>query len=372
MNLNIENMVTNNSVNTLHQFTLLEEGLTFDDVLLIPQYSDIEHRSEVTLSTKILPQVSLELPYVSANMDTVTDHRMAFAMASHGATGILHRYLTVEEMLLEVQAYRALFQEHGIKEKPFIVSIGVHDPERVEAAYAAGIRNFCIDVAHGHHALVKKKINELRKQYGYEVGIIAGNVASYEATKDLFDWGADCVKVGIGPGSVCTTRIKTGSGYPQLSAVVAASRAKHDFLRNNPNREAYIIADGGIKVYGDITKALAAGADAVMMGSIFSGCKETPGTVWRNENEEMTKSYRGMASAPAQSDFGIENINEEGVALTVKYKGSVRHIIGRMSKGVRSGLSYSGARTITELQKKARFVRVSYSSYLEGKAHKSK
>jgi IMP dehydrogenase len=358
------------SVTTTSQLLNLEEGFTFDDVLLIPQYSDIEHRSEVTLATKILPNLNLELPYVSANMDTVTDHRMAFTMASHGACGILHRYLTIDEMIDEIKSYRKLFVENSIPEQPMIVSIGVHDSERVLAAYEFGVKNFCIDVAHGHHALVKKKIRELRDKFGSDIGIIAGNVASYQGAFDLFNWGADCIKVGIGPGSVCTTRIKTGSGYPQLSALVWASKAKKDFLALNPGKEVFIIADGGIKVYGDITKALAAGADAVMMGSIFSGCKETPGTVWRNENEEMTKSYRGMASAPAQSDFGIENINEEGVAVTVKYKGSVRHIISRMSKGVRSGLSYSGARNISELQQKAKFVKVSYSSYLEGKAHK--
>ncbi len=358
------------SVITSNQSFILEEGFTFDDVLLIPQYSDIQHRTEVSLTTKILPNLSLELPYISANMDTVTDHRMAFTMASHGACGILHRYLTIDEMLEEINLYRQLFVENALTEQPLIVSIGVHDSDRVEAAYSVGIRNFCIDVAHGHHALVKKKIQELRNKFANEVGIIAGNVASYQGAFDLFDWGADCIKVGIGPGSVCTTRIKTGSGYPQLSAVVSASRAKKDFIANNPNKEIFIIADGGIKVYGDITKALASGADAVMMGSIFSGCKETPGTVWRNENEEMTKSYRGMASAPAQSDFGIENINEEGVAVTVKYKGSVRHILSRMTKGVRSGLSYSGARNIADLQAKAQFVKVSYSSYLEGKAHK--
>ena len=145
---------------------------------------------------------------------------------------------------------------------------------------------------------------------------------------------------------------------------------KKDFVAKN-GKEAFIIADGGLKVYGDIAKAIAAGADAVMMGSIFSGCKETPGIVWRNEKEEMTKNYRGMASAPAQSDFGIDEINEEGVALTVKYKGSVRHILPRMTKGLRSGLSYSGSRNIKEFQEKARFVRVTNASIIEGKPHKA-
>ena len=349
---------------------VLNEGLTFDDVLLVPKYSDIEHRSEVVVNTKILPGLELDLPFVAANMDTVTEYNMAFSMAKHGATAVLHRYMTVEEMLKQIELYRSAFKEANLEEKPMIVSIGVHDDERTQAAFDAGVRNFCIDVAHGHHALVKKCIQGLRAKYKDEIGIIAGNLATYEAARDLLEWGADCIKVGIGPGSVCTTRIKTGSGYPQLSAVIAANQARKEFMEKT-GKEAFIIADGGIKVYGDVAKAIAAGADAVMMGSIFSGCKETPGIVWRNEREEMTKNYRGMASAPAQSDFGIDEINEEGVALTVKYKGSVRHILPRMVKGLRSGLSYSGSRNIKEFQEKASFVRVTNASIIEGKPHKA-
>ncbi|MCE2929019.1 MAG: IMP dehydrogenase [Candidatus Caenarcaniphilales bacterium] len=344
-----------------------EEGLTFDDVLIIPQYSDIEHRSDVSLATKIFSNYSLELPFVSANMDTVTEYQMAFAMAQHGACGILHRYMSIEEMLTELENYKELFVEHKLDYQSLIVSLGVQDEARLEAAYGAGIRHFCIDVAHGHHALVKKKIQAIRDKYKNEVHIMAGNVASYEGAKALYDWGADCIKVGIGPGSVCTTRIKTGAGYPQLSAIINAAKAKNEIK----NKELFLVADGGIKYYGDITKALAAGADAVMMGSIFAGCKETPGIVWRNENEEMTKSFRGMASAAAQSEFGIENINEEGIALTVKYKGSVRHILPRMAKGLRSGLSYSGAKTIRELQEKVRFVKITSASFQESKPHKA-
>ena len=350
---------------------IVTEGLTFDDVLLIPQYSDIKHRSEVSISSKILPGLELEYPYISANMDTVTEYQMAFAMAKNGAAGILHRYMSIEEMLEQIEQFRASFKKEELAPKPIIISLGVHDDKRLEVAIENKVKHFCIDVAHGHHELVKLMLEKMRSKYGSEIGIIAGNVASYEAAFDLYSWGADCVKVGIGPGSVCTTRLKTGSGYPQLSAILAAADARADYLASNPGKEKFIIADGGIKVYGDITKSLAAGADAVMMGSIFSGCKETPGIVWRNEKEEMTKSYRGMASVPAQSDFGIENINEEGVALTVKYKGSVRHLLSRMSKGVRSGLSYSGSRTISELKEKARFVKITSASALEGKAHKA-
>lgn len=344
----------------------MKEGLTFDDVLIVPKYSEIRHRSEVNLSTKIFPDLSLDLPFISANMDTITESRMAFTMAKHGASGFLHRYMNIEEMIAEIEKYKSMFQEENLKYQPLVISLGVQDDGRMEAAYDAGIRHFCIDVAHGHHSLVKEKIIKIKSKFKNEVQVVAGNVATYEATKALYEWGADCVKVGIGPGSVCTTRIKTGAGYPQLSAIIEGFRAKKEM-----KKEVFLIADGGIKFYGDVTKALAAGADAVMMGSIFAGCKETPGIVWRNENEEMTKSFRGMASAAAQSEFGIENINEEGIALTVKYKGSARHILPRMAKGLRSGLSYSGARSIKELQEKVEFVKITYSSYLEGKPHKA-
>lgn len=349
----------------------ITEGLTFDDVFLIPKYSDIEHRADVSTKTQILPGFTLEVPFVSANMDTVTEHKMAFSMMEHGALGVLHRYLTIEDMLKEIDLYNAEVKAHGIKTSvPFVVSIGANDFERTKAAYEAGIRNFCIDVAHGHHLLVKRCIEKLRTLYS-DIGIIAGNVCTYQGAFDLFSWGADCIKVGVGPGSVCTTRIKTGSGYPQLSAIQLAFKAKKDYLAKNPEAQKFIIADGGIKYYGDLTKAIAAGGDAVMMGSLFAGCKQTPGTVFRNENEEMVKSYRGMASIPAQSDFGIEDFNEEGISLTVKYRGNVKHIIERMVKGLRSGMSYSGARDIKTLQNVAEFVRVTQSGHFEGQPHKA-
>jgi IMP dehydrogenase len=349
-----------------------EEGLTFDDVLLVPQYSDIKHRHEVDISTQILPQISMKVPYISANMDTITDYRMAFAMAKNGGLGILHRYMDIETMIEQVSKYHKLYEEEGegLTRQPVILSIGVRDSERLDAAYKHGIRNFCIDVAHGHHCLVKEKIEEIRSKYGQEVGIIAGNVCTYEGVYALFEWGADCAKIGVGPGSVCTTRIKTGAGYPQLSAIMHGAKAKKDYTQKHQGQKVFLIADGGIKYYGDVTKAVAAGADAVMFGSMFAGCKQTPGEVWRNEKEEMIKTFRGMASASAQSDIGIEDINEEGVSLTVKYRGSVDHIITRMSKGLRSGLSYCGAHSIAALQTQAKFIRITQNAVIEGMPHK--
>lgn len=351
----------------------IEQALTFDDVLLVPKYSDIEHRADVDISSYFMADFKLEKPFISANMDSVTEHKMAFAMAEHGGLGILHRYLTIDQMLLEIEAYNKLISENTKVKAPFVVSIGVHDEDRYKQAYAAGVRHFCIDVAHGHHSLVKGAIENLRSAYGDEVGIVAGNTCTYEGALDLFTWGADTIKVGVGPGSVCTTRLKTGAGYPQLTAVMLAHKARKDFASKNPDQASkkFIIADGGIKNYGDVTKAVAAGADTVMMGSIFAGCKQTPGIVWRNEREEMIKSYRGMASQRAQHDFGMDDINEEGIALTVKYKGNIKHILERLLKGLRSGMSYSGARTIPELQEKADFIQITASGVIEGQPHKS-
>lgn len=356
------------------QNQIVDDGLTFDDVLLAPRFSDIEHRSEVDISSQILPQIKLEAPFVSSNMDTITEHRMAHKMSMYGSVGIIHRYMLIPDLIKEIEAYYRLCKSDpkSIQHKPIVVSLGVRETERFEKAYKAGVRNFCIDVAHGHHSLVKEAIKNLKDRYGSEIGIIAGNVCTYDGALALFEWGADCIKVGVGPGSVCTTRIKTGCGFPQLSAILLAAKAKKDFISSKTEEVSkYIIADGGIKYYGDVTKALAAGADAVMMGSMFAGCKETPGPVWRNEKEEMIKTFRGMASVNAQSDFGIEDINEEGVSLSVKYRGSVEHILNRLSKGLRSGLSYSGARNIKKLQEVHEFVKVSQNSLLEGQPHKT-
>lgn len=348
----------------------MQEGLTFDDVLIVPSYSDVEHRSDVDISTQILPGFRMEKPFVSANMDTITEHEMAHAMSLYGGLGILHRYMSTEDTLKQIDLYKELASKDNL-ETPFVISIGVRDLDRLDQSFDKGIRNVCIDVAHGHHALVKQTVEALRKKYGNEIGIIAGNICTYEGAFDLFTWGADCIKVGVGPGSVCSTRIKTGSGYPQLSAIANAYAAKNDFLEKNPGAQKFIIGDGGIKHYGDIPKALGAGADAVMMGSIFAGCKQTPGHVWRNHEEEMIKTFRGMASYSAQSDFGIEDINEEGIALNVKYKGNIKHIIERLARGLKSGMSYAGARDIKTMQEVRKFVKITQSGVVEGHPHKS-
>lgn len=336
----------------------MDKSLTFDDVLLVPQYSDIEHRSDVNISTQILPSLNLMKPFVSANMNTITGQQMVIAMGKAGGLGILHR-IDKLDLPKQIQTIRSLLDNKNA----LVISIGLNSRTLIADYFKYGNRFLCIDVAHGHHLGVKELIDYIHAKYHGHFEIIAGNVCTYKGAKDLFEWGADCVKVGIGPGSVCSTRIKTGCGYSQLSAIMEAHRARQEF------HNKFIIADGGIKNYGDITKALAAGADAVMMGGMFAGCKETPAHRWRTDRNSLKVAYRGMASIDAQHDQGIEDPYEEGISIGVHYKGSVKHIIGRMDKALRSGLSYCGARSIKELREKCEFVEITHNGFSEGTPH---
>ncbi len=343
-----------------------QEALTFNDVILLPQLSDISHRSDIDISTKILPSFSLKKPFISANMDTITEAEMAIAMAENGCLGILHRFMDKKKLHNQMEQMSG-----NVYISPFI-SIGINDDfhEIVEMLSRYDIKYVCIDVAHGHHVKVKQIIHKFKKD-NIPIEIIAGNVCSYEGALDLFKWGADCVKVGVGPGSVCSTRIKTGCGCPQLSAILEAYAAKRDFqTTSGMNQQKFIIADGGIQHYGDITKALAAGADAVMLGSLFAGCKQTPTRVHTDSQDRLLKRYRGMASINAQEDQGIDEIYEEGIQVDVQYKGNVRRIIERLEKGLRSGMSYCGARNIKDLQLEHKFIRVTNNGFAEGLPHK--
>ncbi len=291
---------------------IMHEGLTFDDVLLIPSYNDISSRSNVDTSARLGDHHTLGLPVISANMDSVTGYNMAIAMTKAGGMGILHRFMSIEE---NVREYQMSVNEFG----PVGVSIGVGEggKERAIALFKAGARIFCVDVAHGHSKAVGQQIKFLRGAYGDGIFIIAGNVATYAGADYLASCGADAVKVGIGPGSVCTTRRKAGVGVPQLTAIEDCSRAN-----------AIIIADGGMRDPGDVVKAIAAGADLVMSGGFFAGVEETPGEVIEEPdyyNGEYVakvvdhgdrralydgikpgvkkfKVYRGMASKEAQDD----------------------------------------------------------------------
>jgi IMP dehydrogenase len=341
-----------NNYHSSDQFAALE---TFDDVLLVPQYSDIQSRSEVDISTELGKGVKLKLPIISANMDTITDFTMAKTMNENGGLGVLHRYISKEQTL---DWLRRLDDDNSLPLKYHFPSIG-NKPEDREAAleYREFTDCICVDVAHGHSKETIATVKHL-KNAGY-ANIIAGNVATSDGAYALFEAGANIIKIGIGPGSVCTTRIVTGHGVPQLSAI----NNVYKFKQQNYLKDMSIIADGGIKNSGDIVKALAFGADAVMIGGLFAGYQETPSC--------DLGVYRGMASKPAQVDFKgkVSNNTAEGVSCYVAPKGSVVPFLEELAGGIRSGFSYSGARNLEQFRKKAVVCKVTSNVIIENRPH---
>lgn len=335
---------------------MIEEALTYNDVLITPQFSDIESRKEVSLSSK-LGFIECELPIIASPMDTVSEEQMATAMDSKGALAILHRYNSIEEQASMVTAVR--------KESSLVgAAVGTSGDylERAYACYEAGADVICIDVAHGHHILMKAALRQLRQMVGDDVHIMAGNIATLGGYNDLCDWGADSVRCNIGGGSICSTRIQTGHGVPGLQTIFDCAKSKN--AGSIP-----IIADGGIRNSGDIVKALAAGADFVMLGSLLAGTTESPGDIMIGRDGNKHKAYRGMASKDAQMSWRGKTASLEGIATTIPYKGSVINILDDLERGIRSGLSYSGARTIDELQAKAHFIRQTASGQTESGTH---
>lgn len=338
----------------------MKQAITYDDVLLVPSYNHHESRRTVDISqTDRSGKLNLSLPVFTANMDTVTEHAMANFIGSKGGMGILHRFMDIATNVAEFKKcqYKAA------------VSIGcqTQDLERVEALRAAGAEIFCLDVAHAHAKYVGKTLKSIREMIGDNGCLIAGNVATYAGADYLASCGADIIKVGIGGGSVCTTRIKTGFGVPNVTAILECSRVDRS-----------IIADGGIRTPGDIVKAIAFGADFVMIGSMLSGTRPTPGKII----EEMTadgktkkvKTYRGMASAEVQSDYHgtmPEWKTAEGVATTTPYREDEELIIADIIGGLRSGLTYGGSATIKELQRKLDYVVVTQAGRVESLPHKT-
>ncbi|MBI1657248.1 MAG: IMP dehydrogenase [Thaumarchaeota archaeon] len=469
----------------------IREGLTFDDVLLVPKYSDVTTRSQTDLNTRLSRNISLSIPFVSANMDTVTESAMAVAIARAGGIGIVHRFLSIQDEAAEVlkvkrsgsvmienpytipaeatvreaRKYaedmgisgllvvdgerlagivtdrdflfgadqdrpissimtrdvvtappgisvedakrmlrdnrveklpvtdgegriRGLFTSKDItniedypmaskdsKGRPLVgAAVGVKGDfmERTEELLEAGADIIVVDVAHGHSQNAISAVRNIKKAFpGCE--IIAGNVATAAGAQDLINAGVDAVKVGVGSGSICITRVITGSGVPQLTAVIDCARVGRD-------NDVPIISDGGTRTSGDATKALAAGASSVMLGSILGGTDESPGTVL-TKNGKRFKVYRGMASLAASigrksKETGSVSLEEdlndyvaEGVEAMVPYKGSVTDILKQMTGGVRSGLSYCGAHTISAMQGNAEFVRMSRAGFAESQPH---
>lgn len=340
---------------------MFTRGITFDDVLLVPGYNGIRSRKSVNTET-FLGSVSLPTPIISSNMDTITGAAMAQEMARLGGLGILHRFMSVEENVKEfLQARQA---------GPVGVSVGISEAEmeRAVALCDAGAEIVCVDVAHGHSKMVNQMIRALREKYGDHICLIAGNVATYAGADYLAAAGADVIKVGIGPGSVCTTRIKTGFGVPQLSAIMDCRKVDRS-----------LIADGGIRTPGDAVKALAAGASCVMLGGMLAGTDETPGekhllpgSGGTLSSGKYVKRFRGMASREAQEDF-MGSMSEwktaEGVSVEVPAKGPVSAVISDVLGGIRSGLTYCGAATLKELQRKAQFIEITQAGRTESHPH---
>lgn len=330
------------------------QAITFDDVLLVPSYNHHESRRVVdTTSTDRLGKLILELPVISSNMDTITESTMANFMSSKGAMGALHRFMSVEDNIKDFKKCTG---------KVF-VSIGCTDAElqRAEALRDAGADYFCVDVAHAHAKYVGKTLKGLRKLLGDRC-IMAGNVATYAGADYLASCGADIIKAGIGGGSVCSTRIKTGFGVPMLTCIQDCSRSDRS-----------IVADGGIKTAGDIVKALAFGADFVMIGGMLAGTSPTPGDYIEKDDGTKVKRYRGMASQEAQEAF-LGQMHEwktaEGVATEVPFRDNPDAIIADIVGGLRSGLTYAGADTISELQRKLNYITVTQAGRIESLPHK--
>ena len=470
---------------------LQETALTYDDVLLVPQYSSVDSRRKLSTQTRLTNQIALQIPIVSANMDVVTEYEMAITMAREGGIGIIHRFLSIDEQARQIQRVKKaesfivenpitmtaahtvgdlkklmsetgtggililngedklagivttrdlLFEEHDarpvseimqkkvvtaspaislkdaekllhenrIEKLPLVdgdgrvtglvtlkdimnvtqyplatkdsrgrlmvgAAVGVRDKEvrRVEGALEAGADCIVVDIAHGDSSLEIEMIQNIRKHYP-KAQIIGGNVATADGTKRLIDAGVDAVKVGVGPGSICITRIVAGSGVPQLTAVIECAKAAEA-------NKIPIIADGGIRQSGDIAKALAAGAQTVMLGSMLAGTDESPGMIMTRRGHRY-KASRGMASLGANiernkkegNDLTREDVEEyvaEGVEAAVPYRGKAREVLTQLVGGLQSGMSYSGVHTIEELQEKAIFMRMTGAGLKESGPH---
>ena len=327
-----------------------EIQLCFDDVLIKPQFSDIKSRSEVKLDA-YCNGLNLSVPIISSPMDTVTEYDMYKEMSKLGGLGVIHRYNTIEE-----QVKIASFDPSNC-----CCAVGVSGDflERTSALVKIGVQKICIDVAHGHTAAVRDALWAIRKEFGVDLHIMAGNVATLSGFNDLADWGANSVRIGIGGGSICSTRLQTGHGMPTFASILECAKS---------DREAALIADGGIRTAGDIVKALGAGADAVMLGSMLAGTDETPGEIIAVKGKSV-KVYRGMASKEAQYAWRGHTASLEGVSSTVELKGPVKDVMFELTQNIRSGLSYSGSRSITEFQSKVQFIRQTSLAAGESKTH---
>ena len=398
--------------------------LTYDDVNIVPKYSELESRDKVDLTTRFTKNTALSIPIVTSPMDTVTELDMAKEMLEWGGVGVIHRFQSIEKQArmmkslhyewdryftplsgndneeertidreydewwdsfdvrhwnhpptksdwkdLKERFYWAdslIKSEEQWKKLPRCAAIGVTGDykERAQELVKNGCNVLLIDIAHGHHVLLKNVIKELKDEFGRDIEIIGGSIATKKAAQDLCEWGVDGLRVGIGNGSLCETRIRTGVGLPQITVL-------SDVCSVADNYSVPCIADGGVRYVGDVSKAIGAGADSVMLGSLVSGTKETPGDIHKVgewPNERLYKKYRGSASLDSKSDRG-EYDNVEGNSKIIPYKGKVKRIISDIRDGISSSCSYVGARNILDFQSKCEFVQVTQAGVVEAKPH---
>jgi IMP dehydrogenase len=357
-----------------------KEAYTFDDLLLVPAYSKVVP-IDVKLETKLTKKIKLNIPVLSAAMDTVTEAEMAISLAKLGGMGILHKNLSIAEQALMVKTVKsadisaddkdACKDDSGKLRVGAAVGVGKDVYDRVNALYEAGVDIIAVDSAHGHSKGVIDTVKTIRGLFP-NLDIIGGNVVTAQAAIDLIYAGASAIKVGVGPGSICTTRVVSGVGVPQLSAV-------NDVYQVTKQYEVGIIADGGIKLSGDIPKALAAGADCVMLGGLLAGTKETPGEVFEIDGK-LVKSYVGMGSLTAMKkgssdryfQGGVKELKKlvpEGIEATVSYKGTIGDVIYQLMGGLRSGMGYCGCETIQDMKERAQFVKISNAGLKESHPH---
>ena len=344
----------------------IKEALTFDDVTLAPKYSDILP-SEVDTSIILSKFLKLKIPLLTSAMDTITESKMAIAIAKAGGIGIIHRNLNIKKQVEEIKKVK--------KQKLLVgaaVGAGSNELVRAKAILKEGINMIVVDTAHGHTKKVSEMIKFIKKEKNSKTALCAGNIATAEAARYLDKLGVDIIKVGIGPGSICTTRLVAGIGVPQLTAILNVRNA----LKKS---KVKIISDGGIKYSGDLAKAFAAGADAVMIGSLFAGTDETPGKLIK-KNGKLFKSFRGMGSVGAMNKGSADRYFQskqkdnskyvpEGVEGLAKYKGKVDKVIFKLVGGLRSSMGYLGSKQIKYLRKKPQFIKITKAGFYESMVH---
>ncbi len=359
---------------------VVKEGYTFDDLLLVPAYSQVVP-AQVKLKTRLTDKITLNIPICSAAMDTVTEDEMAKALALNGGLGFIHKNMTIEQQTQMVKTVKETVvtkedRDACLDAQGRLVvgaAVGVSDTtfDRVASLVEAGVDIIAVDSAHGHSMGVINTVKKIRELYK-DLDIVGGNVVTSQAAIDLIYAGANVIKVGVGPGSICTTRVISGVGVPQLTAI-------NDVYNFAKTYNVGVIADGGIKLSGDIVKALAAGGDCVMLGGLLAGCEETPGEVIEKDGKKI-KKYVGMGSLSAMKRGSsdryfqggqkeLKKLVPEGIEATVAYKGSIEDVIYQMMGGLRSGMGYCGCGSVLELKEKAKFIKITNAGLKESHPH---